>query len=48
MNLTSYVMNNTLASISLNIVGDNNDSTIITFLSLGATRACLKTNNGIY
>lgn len=36
-------MNNTFASISLNFVGDNNDSTIITFLSLGATRACLKT-----
>lgn len=35
-------MNRTLASISLNLVGDNNDSTIITFLSLGATRACLK------
>jgi len=34
-------MNNTLASISLNIVGDNNDSTIITFLSLGATSAYL-------
>jgi len=35
-------MNNTLASISLNIVGDNNDSTIITFLSLGATSAYLE------
>lgn len=47
MKLTSYVMNKTLASISLNLVGDNNDSTIITFLSLGATRACLNINNGI-
>lgn len=35
-------MNKTFASISLNFVGDNNDSTIITFLSLGAIRACLK------
>lgn len=35
-------MNNTLASISLNFVGDNNDSTIITFLSLGDTSAFLK------
>lgn len=35
-------MNNIFASISLNLVGDNNDSTIITFLSLGAIRACLK------
>jgi len=34
-------MNNTLARISLNVVGDNNDSTIITFLSLGATSAYL-------
>lgn len=38
-------MNNTLASISLNIVGDNNDSTIITFLSLGATNAYLEIKN---
>lgn len=38
-------MNSTLASISLNIVGDNNDSTIITFLSLGATSAYLKIKN---
>lgn len=35
-------MNKTFASISLNLVGDNNDSTIITFLSFGATRAYLK------
>jgi len=35
-------MNNTLASISLNFVGDNNDSTIIIFLSLGATSAYLE------
>jgi len=41
INFTSYVINNTFASISLNFVGDNNDSTIITFLSLGATRAYL-------
>lgn len=37
-------MNKTFARISLNWVGDSNDSTIITFLSLGATRACLKLN----
>ena len=48
MNLTSYVMNKTLASTSLNLVGDNNDSTTITFLSLGATKACLQKNNGIH
>lgn len=48
MKLTSYVINKTLASISLNLVGDNNDSTITTFLSLGATRACLKSNNGVH
>lgn len=38
-------MNKTLASISLNVVGDNNDSTIITFLSLGATSAYLENIN---
>jgi len=48
MNLTSYVINNTFASISLNFVGDNKDSTIITFLSLGATRAHLKKNCKIH
>lgn len=42
--ITSKVMNKTFARISLNWVGDSNDSTIITFLSLGATRACLKLN----